>query len=250
MMRHTKIVISIGFIVIFSLILFLSWYIPNSLLAENWISAFDNAGIVLGYIFSLFTISLAFTGVIVGWLKRREIKKWFSKPTFYNTGEDFQIPKEKVDALVIPVSRREQPEWLIRHLRPKYAALLYTKRSKEAAKDLVNFFGDNVKFFHPKSGIEKEIDMIKDPDDPSESKELTRKYIRHFFAEGLQPSNIFVDTTGGKVPMSIGSFQAAEEERVSSIYLVGTQDDGTGNLIIKDPKQISHGRPVYLSNRT
>lgn len=83
-----------------------------------------------------------------------------------------------------------------------------------------------------------------DPDNPSKAKELTRKHIRRLKAEGIEASRIFVDTTGGKVPMSIGAFQAAEEEGVSS-YVVGAQKEGH----IKDPKIREHGRAIFMSDR-
>ncbi|MDW7998587.1 MAG: hypothetical protein RMI30_03945, partial [Thermodesulfovibrio sp.] len=57
-------------------------------------------------------------------------------------------------------------------------------------------------------------------------------------------SNIFVDTTGGKVPMSIGAFQAAEEMSVSSIYIIG-KDHGK----ITDPMIKEHGEPIFISQR-
>ena len=71
-----------------------------------------------------------------------------------------------------------------------------------------------------------------------------------FLAQGISKDNIFVDTTGGKVPMSIGAFQAAEEEGVASIYVCGTVYDKKSGFIIKDPKNEAHGKPVFLSEKT
>ncbi|GBD96747.1 hypothetical protein BMS3Abin06_01633 [bacterium BMS3Abin06] len=50
--------------------------------------------------------------------------------------------------------------------------------------------------------------------------------------------------------MSIGAFQAAEEEGVSSIYIVGTEKDSRSGFIIRDAKKAEHGRPIFLSDRT
>lgn len=62
---------------------------------------------------------------------------------------------------------------------------------------------------------------------------------------GIPESEVFVDTTGGTVPMSIGAFQAAEERNLSSIYVIG-KDKGK----IKDWKKRQDGIPVYISDHS
>lgn len=208
-----------------------------SLFPDDWLERLDNAGIVLGYTLS----SL----IVAAYFSRKWLLADLLRPRFYKAGEEFPVKPDLVDALLIPVSRREQPEWLIRHLKPRYCALLCTAQSRGVALQLVQDFGETVHFLHGAEKIRAGHDMISNPDDPLQSKEIGKRCIQHFLADNLSPKRIFVDTTGGKVPMSIGLFQAAEENGVSSIYVVGTQDG-----LIKDPREPSHGSPVFMSDRT
>jgi hypothetical protein len=155
-----------------------------------------------------------------------------------------------VQAIIIPVSRREQPEWILRHLRPEYVGLLYTEMSKEYAFGLTKDFRKHCKFILSQEEVESSEDIITNPDDPTEIKELTRKYIRQFLAKEIPKDKMFIDTTGGKVPMSIGVFQAAEEEGISSVYVIGTVWNPRSGFIIEDPKNLQHGKPIFLSDKT
>ncbi len=222
------------------------FYLAGRIIPEEYIKYLDNAGIILGYLISCLSVGAAAYAVV----KRREITKWFKRPVFPKTGEEFEIPEEKVEAVVIPVSRKEQPEYIVRHLKPKHVGLLYTDISKSVALDITNDFGKVCNFVLSTNDIQISKDMITNPDDPSEAKELTRRYIRVFEAMDISKDKIFVDTTGGKVPMSIGAFLGAEEEGVSSIYIVGTIKDPRRGSIIKDPKNPHHGRPIFVSDRT
>lgn len=187
--------------------------------------------------------------LIFGFIKRKAILNWIVSRLrardFKGTGENFDHIEKRVRGIVIPVSRREQPEWIIRHLRPECVAFLYTELSKDDALELTREFASDVKFYHTARQIEEMIDMIKNPDDPLESKNLSKKFIQWFKNEGIDEKNIFIDTTGGKVPMSIGAFQAAEEMNVSSIYIIGKDKGKITNPAIKE-----QGEPIFLSNNT
>jgi len=201
------------------------------------ITLVDYAGIVLSYLISCFTIS----ALVVGYIRRYDIKRWFFRSRFVATGESFPIDEEGVEAVVIPVSRMEQPSWILRWFKPKAAALIYTEKTKFIAERLRERF--NHVDFVP-------TDIIKNPDDPSETKEEVKLCISRFKSKGIPLQKIFVDTTGGKVPMSIGAFLAAEEEGVSTIYLVGGKTDRYGNKIIKDPDNPKDGYPIFISDRS
>jgi hypothetical protein len=222
------------------LFLFLSSSVPKSLL-----TSLDNAGIVLGYSVTSLTAGIG----IYAYLKRRYIKQWFRRTEFHSAGQPFDVPAEKVDAVVIPVSRREQPEWILRFLKPRQVALLYTQVSRETTIDLLQDFQTACQFSPNVLGIRQGEHMIRNPDDPVETKKIAKFFINRF-KETFPADRIFVDTTGGKVPMSIGAFQAAEEENVSSIYIVGTVWDSRSGLIVRDPKERSHGRPIFISDKT
>lgn len=228
-------------VVLISVIFFVAFYFLGGITREPLIRAIDNAGIILGYLVSCLTAAVG----LYAWYKRENVRRWFSRARFYGTGEEFVVPVGEVEAMVIPVSRREQPEWIIRHLRPQKVALLYTRESRSVAVELVKHYGGECRFFPPVDEIERETDMIGLPDDPGETKKIAKKHIRSLINDETDRSRVFVDTTGGKVPMSIGAFQAAEEEGVSSIYVVGKGRKGH----ITDPGRLEEGEPIFISDR-
>lgn len=209
----------------------------------RWVEQLTFANTVVGYLWYCATIALA----LVVWMKRFEIRRWFRKTHFEHVGELFDVREENVTAVVIPVSRREQPEWIIRWLRPRYIALLYTEKTMLEAKNLLlDFSSDDMQFIPNQMSIDNKEYMLDNPDDPKEARRLAKIFIQQFIAKGVPLRQIFVDTTGGKVPMSIGAFQAAEEMNVSSVYISGNLPNGH----IEDPKIREQGRPIFISDHT
>ncbi len=92
--------------------------------------------------------------------------------------------------------------------------------------------------------------VIEDLLDPRDSKRLVRHYLRRLLDRGFAPKRIFVDTTAGTSPMSIGAFQAAEELGISSIYVMGLMDDGERKGLILDPEDPAQAEPRFMSNHT
>lgn len=205
----------------------------------------DQAGILLGYLLGCLTIALA----PLAWIKRQDIRRWLIRRKFESVGLAFEIPEERVKAVVIPVSRREQPEWILRWLRPRHVSFLYTVQSRQTAQDLAVQFGggaEAVAFFPDKDAISKGEFQLSDAYDPRESKKTVKLFLQVFLDRlDLRPEEVFVDTTGGTVPMSVGAFQAAEEIGVSSIYVRGA----VGGKIEK-PGRREQGAPIYISDRT
>ncbi|MCX7991562.1 MAG: hypothetical protein N2999_05975 [Proteobacteria bacterium] len=194
--------------------------------------------------------SLEISGIILGVVYRKDIKNWLYKAfshRYESTGDDFPFFDNRVEAIIIPVSRIQQPEWIINFIKPKYVSFVYTtsNESKNAVKELIRKFRDKVKFEFAEQDVDDEKFIIKDPDDPKKTKLLVKHYIAEYIKRGIDKKNIFVDTTGGKVPMSIGAFQAAEEMGVSSIYLVGKGERG----LINDPSQRKEANPIFLSEK-
>lgn len=211
------------------------------------LSSFGKEVYYLVIVFEFIKSNVEIALLIIGILNWGTIKKIFNNllsKNFLGTGENFDDISQKVRGIIIPVSRRQQPEWIIRHLKPEYVAFLYTERSKKDALELTLEFGNKVHFIHTAKEIEAGIDMIKNPNDPLEVKQLTKKFISKLLKLDIDKRNIFVDTTGGKVPMSIGAFQAAEESGVSSLYIIGTNQD-----IISDPTVKEQGKPIFLSRK-
>ena len=143
-------------IILISIIIATVFYYIGSAIPEEYIKYLDNAGIVLGYLISVLTVG----AVVVAVVKKEQIKQWFKKPEFKGTGEKFRVPSEKVVAMIIPVSRREQPEWLLRHLRPNYVGLIYTEMSKNTALQLTEEFQQYCKFIPSKDEILQSKNII------------------------------------------------------------------------------------------
>ncbi|HHW20438.1 MAG TPA: hypothetical protein GXX27_04805 [Thermodesulfovibrio thiophilus] len=214
---------------------------------DSWFLSMHHVGIVSEYIKTAFELTALFVAIS----KWRDIWKWvlkkFRKVEFHNTGDNFPVSEEKVHGIVIPVSRTQQPEWIIRHMQPKYVSLLYTSfgNSIDAAKELINKFSTQVKFNLTEDDISNHKNIIDNAEDPLVTKKQTHQEIEHMLTLGFKPENIFVDTTGGKVPMSIGAFQAAEETGISTIYIVGTGKNG----LINNPEKRNEGKPIFISKK-
>ncbi|HQU73026.1 MAG: hypothetical protein KDI06_14010 [Calditrichaeota bacterium] len=201
----------------------------------------DNAGIVFSYLLTCLSVA----GAIYAVFHRYQIRKWLFRQTFENLGDSFDVAPTAIQAIIIPVSRREQPEWILRWLQPRHVAFLYTEHSKTVTEELTREFEEHVEFLHPPEAIAKNKDCLQDPYNPEKAYELAKNLIQHFINRGISPGNIFVDTTGGTVPMSVGAFQAAESTGVSSIYIVGKEKG-----FIKNPEKQHHGFPIFLSDHT
>lgn len=228
------------FISVFFILFFLSEYFHD--LLHGLSEKIHSLTILVEYL----KTSIELTLIIIAVKNWKPIYRWIlGKREFRGTGEEFTFPKDKVKAIIVPVSRTEQPEWIIRHLEPKYVAFLYTEQKKNHAIKLIKLFSEKIHFVNTLKEIEQGQNMLSNPDNPNEAKEIVKKFIERFIAQGIKEENIFVDTTGGKVPMSIGAFQAAEEMGVSSIYIVGKGNDGT----IKEPSLREQGYPIFLSRK-
>ncbi len=213
----------------------------NEFIPADIILQLDNAGILLGYLLGCVSIGLGTVALVHRQDIGHRLRHWLRRSRFENVGEQFD---GRVTAIVIPVSRIQQPEWIIRWLEPRYVAFLYTRHpdSQKAASELQERFGKHVTFFPNKEMIERNEYRIEEADRPSQTREMTRFFLKHFLELGVPSHEIFVDTTGGKVPMSIGAFQAAEELSISSIYIVG-RDNG----FINKPERREQGEAIFMS---
>lgn len=211
-----------------------------------WLTIFDALGIIVGTLTSMFVVvSAGFMYVKRDTLINR-LKNRLARPEFYNTGHPFE---EKVEAVIIPVSNRgtEQPEWIINNLKPKRVALLCSRESCPNGTRLLKETTQCKFVNNPLDLLQGAGEILENPRDPQEVKNLTKYFIAELIRQGVPRGKIFVDTTGGLVPTSIGAFQGAEEEGVSSIYINGTVGP---NNFIKDPLNPEHGEPIFLSDRT
>lgn len=177
--------------------------------ASTWLWL-DQFGILAGDLM----ICLSLAGVVWAWLRRDAIRRWFVTNRFPVVGEE-AADEGRWDAILFTISRPEVPVWVLRQQRPGAIALLATEESRPpalAVKEQAAELGIVV------VGPE----YIGDPDDPAESRERAARLIERLRALGHD--RIAVDVTGGKTPMSLGAFMAAEEAGCVSLY-VSTQYD-------------------------
>ncbi len=169
----------------------------------------DQIGIVTGDILMALTI----VGGVVAWFHRERLRRWFKQgvPLVDVDAEE----TARWDALVFTVSRPDLPKLVIRNRKPEAIGLLATEQSQTAADDIAAFArAEGIRVFGPR--------RIDDPDNPVEGRDEALQLIRRMREQGLD--RIAVDVTGGKTPMSIGAFQAAETENCDVLYVSSDSD--------------------------
>ena len=161
----------------------------------------DRVGIVLGVL----TGSTWVIGLSLAFLKPDVIRGWFSRNRFPHIGSS-RI--ENVGAIVFTVSNPDVPEWVMQQLKPKAVAFIATEQSRDSAERLV------------KSAERRGIQALRpvilaDPDNPAESRDQAAALLVELADHG----RLGVDVTGGKTPMSLGAFMAAEEFGAKTLYV-------------------------------
>jgi len=201
----------------------------------------SSAADLFGYAASCLALAAAW----IGWFYRFELLKEFGKRYFVNTGRPLAVQADRIQAMVIPVSNAILAEWILFSLRPHSVAFVYTETTRHIALNLATDFSEvGIRFFPTAANIRESEFVLSTPDDPRKARELVRLFIDHFLAAGIPAGNIFVDTTGGKVPMSIGAFQAAEEANISSTYIVASKGK------IENPRSPEEGSAIFMSDHT
>jgi len=214
----------------------ISFFVPQPALG-----VLNNAGILFGYLLACITVALA----VYAFLNRYRIRRWFSTEVNFSFGQLFTVPPNIVEAMIIPVSRREQPEWILNHLRPANVILLYTEERRQQAEDITGLYREQVNFLLSREDLQAGKFCLKAPFDPRASYDLAKIFIGMFLSMNIPPENIYIDATGGTAPMSIGLFLAGEEMNVSSIYIKGKHEG-----LVRHPKILTDAEPIFLSNRS
>jgi len=166
-------------------------------------------------------------GLIVGIVNRDRIKRWLRTNRFPKVGG---APEHERSwrGIVFTVSRTDVPAWVVERCLPDYVAFVASRESKGAAEELMRHVERmGIKVLAP--------NVINDPDDPAEIRRAT-SYLLDELRAACDGGMLAVDITGGKVPMSIGAFMAAEEHKADTLYasadyVNGVPDPGTLRLI-------------------
>lgn len=177
--------------------------------ASTWLWI-DQSSTMIGIVMMVMSL----VGAIWAWIQRDSIHNWFRVNRFPIVGEAI-VDNQRWNALIFTVSKVQVPKWVIEQKRPDMIALLATKESREDAEKLIN---------HARQLGIKTIasELIDNPDDPSEARDKTTCLIR--LLQGMEYNRIAVDITGGKTPMSLGAFMAAEEQQCDTLYVSSTFD--------------------------
>ncbi|RMF21201.1 MAG: hypothetical protein D6760_09960 [Deltaproteobacteria bacterium] len=177
--------------------------LPGWLWRDSVWLALDRFGILIGDLFLL--------AAIVGVLRRDRVKAWFRRNQFPRIGGVASVDPSNVAGLLLLVSRLEVPKWLLQELRPQAIALVHTPESRRIA--------DEIATYGAAMGIQCCGDVcVDDPDDPQASHAAVGMLIERLLKQ-FPREQCAVDTTGGKLPMSLGAFMAAEEAGVPSLYV-------------------------------
>lgn len=166
----------------------------------------DQIGIIVGDIF----IVLA----LVGYLRRDHIRRWLTRNSFPEVGEH-GIEGRSWDGIVFTVSHFDTPAWVMQQLRPKAVAFIVSEQSRPIAEEL------------REAARELSIDATLaiwavDPDNPAQSLHVASELLADMKRRGYE--KLAVDVTGGKTPMSLGAFMAAEEAGAASLYVASPFD--------------------------
>ncbi len=181
---------------------------------QTWLYL-DQVGILTGNILMLITV----LGGIVSFFKREQIRRWFRRNRFPGIGG--QNLEKDWGGLVFSFSRIELAEWVIDEIQPLWVGLLLTEQTQKHGLDL--------KARLKTKNIQVETRLIDQPDSPEQAFKQTKSLLNSP-ALDKTVGEVAVDITGGKVPMSLGAFMAAEESGVDSIYITSEYRDGKPDM--------------------
>lgn len=195
------------------------WMTPAAQLSLK--EVLDNAGIIAG----LASMVLAWPLVILAWARRQDAKYRHGV-----SGAQLQALAGQFQASLIIASQHCQPEWHLRHLRPRRAEFLTTAYTLEKTQQLLSDYPDIQTVFdyhsdHPMmlSNAQAEtFDQVY-----RHAQTLLNSLLKDYGRE-----EICVDITAGTTIMSVATYQAAESLGITSLYLRGVHRNPTGLLII------------------
>ncbi len=167
----------------------------------------------IGILISSVLMCVSMIGAVVSVFKRNEIRRWFRLNRFPAVGGK-KVNKDW-DGLVFTVSRNALPIWVIEQIQPKWVGLLSTPETQAEQEKIAQAAAA--------LGILITHKVITDADDPQESFQQGKSLLHN---KPPEIDNVAVDITGGKTPMSLGAFMAAEELGVDSIYVTAEYQNG------------------------
>lgn len=191
----------------------------------------DRYGIVVGDLLMTATV----LGAIVAFFRRESIRRWWVRNRFPEVGGHLGGAAGTLDALVLIVSKPDVPRWLLRQLRPGRVSFIASPQSTAVAQQLD---GEATAMGISVCGHSK-VDNV---DDPAPTRRAVMQIIADLRAAGA--ALIAVDLTGGKTPMSLGAFMAAEECGVQTIYVTTDFDEALSQPRMSSARIVRISRPI------
>lgn len=155
---------------------------------------------------AIFTFAI----LISGWVAWSRIKTFISLRQYRSVG-DFVDSRRGFRGMVFLISRPDQALWIMGHHNVGAIGIVYTEQSKESAETVRKY------------AVAQKIhvsaqNQLNDPESVMECLRIVRSQLNGF-GDDADPSGLAVDVTGGKTPMSLGAFMAANEFHVEAVYL-------------------------------
>jgi hypothetical protein len=164
----------------------------------------DQMGILLGN----FALLVALGGAVAGFVRREDLRAWLTRNHFPRIGGVSE--NTQWDGVVFTVSNESVPLWVMAQIQPAHIGLVATRASAVAA--------EAVAAAARRRGIQVHGPLqVADPNDPAASRSHVALVLNELRQAGCRA--VAVDLTGGKLPMSLGAFMAAEEAGVASLYI-------------------------------
>ncbi len=202
----------------------------NLFTLENFWIYSDRFGIVVGDILMIFTIYGMFDSY---YNSNSFFRKWIGKFKRNTFPERLATTEHtRWDGIIFTLSKEEVPRWVIQQAQPKIVGLLTTQQSQACAEALKNLAQQRQMRI-----LEERINNV---DDPFEAKRKTHELIQEL--QQAHATDIAVDITGGKTPMSLGAFMAAEEAGVGSIYITSDYKNNQADMSTAQIKTIIEPR--------
>jgi len=175
-------------------------------------------------------MTITFLGGLYGFINRDDLRNWLARNRFPSIGGNPEHTRWQ--GLVFTISRSDVPLWVTAQVQPQIIGLLITHSSLEQ--------GATIRQYAEQNGIAVAVETLNDPDNPAEAKRKTQDLLQTLHQHGAH--DLAVDITGGKTPMSLGAFMAAEESGCDSIYVTTAYKDGKPDMTTAQIKAISQAQ--------
>lgn len=195
---------------------------------QTW-NYLDQVGILLGNIG--FVIAIA--GAVWGIIRRDRVRAFFTRNKFPNTGREVDDCLHR-PGMIFTISKPDLPKWVVEKSQAQHIGLVATAQSRKVASELKTLWEQQGKTVY--GPVE-----IRNPDSPADTRHAVMHLLALMSAAGIE--QVAVDLTGGKVPMSLGAFMAAEEAGVTTLYVTAEYSHELNKVDMRTANIISISEP-------